>query len=548
MEETNFEVSYNTSKIDDDTVLVTTAADKKDIESKYTQILESALDNYNAKKPEQYSVFPTDTTSSTSLTVDYVDQLSVGLNSSIDNLRTANALILRNVIEDSLLGRAYESIVSNINTNYRLNYGESYNSKTTEDQWKDIKYLINSFNKDIDIEKLIRDSISIAYLEGNYPLYLRLKDNGAVIDHYPLNIAYPSEYEVNGEAVLEFSIDNLKSRLRKTYQKTRKNKAVYFENIQKEIKSNYPSEVVKAYNDGEKVVRLDNGFSGCLKVNSVGRRFGVSPFFRCLKPLIVLNNIEFADVAASKSRSKKIIFQKLRKELMGEHFDKKGLAEQALAHQSAVTAIKTNFCLYTAPPFVESLEYVTDKSNDQESATLLKAYTSKLMTALGIGFVDSEISTVTVADISINQMLRTINSISEQLEKVLHKFYRAVLTENGFDPELAPEISITDSEEMEASLRKDMASFVYTTLNGSLETAYEYVGLDFEEEKRRRQSENDEGITDVFYPRATSNTTAGPDGSDNDSDSGNNKKTVGRPADSKNKEKQAKDKARNKAK
>ena len=529
-------ILYNASMVDDDTVLVTSTANKRDIESRYDSILSAALDNYNTKKPEMYSVYPTDETSSTAITIDYVDQLAVGLNSTISNLRTANSLILRNVISDSLLGRAYESIVANINTKYRLNYPEPYKDKTTDEQWNDVKYLIDSFNSDINIESLIRDSISIAYLEGNYPMYLRIKDNGAVIDYYPLTICYPSDYRVNGENALEFNIDNLKAKLRKTYTKNRKNKAVYFENIQKEIKANYPSEVVKAYNDGEKLVRLDTKYSGCLKVNAMGRKFGVSPFFRCLKPLIVLSNIETADVAASKSRSKKIIFQKLRKELMGTNFDKKALAEQALAHESAAQAIKTNFCLYTAPAFVESLEYVTDKANDQESSALLKVYTSKLMTALGIGFVDSEISTVTVANISINQMLRTINAISQQLERVLHKFYQDVLEANGLDPQLAPYIDIADSEEMETGLKKDIASFVYSTLNGSLETAYEYMGLDFNEEKRRRQSENDDGLTDVFYPRATSNTTAGNDN------------TPGRPADSKDVEKQANDKARNDAK
>jgi len=371
-------------------------------------------------------------------------------------------------------------------------------------------------------------------------MYLRLKDNGAIIDHYPLNIAYPSDYRVNTERVVEFSIDNLKTRLRKTYQKTRKNKAVYFDTIQNEIKANYPTEVVKAYNDGEKVVRLDTKYSGCLKVNAMGRKFGISPFFRCLKPIIVLNNIESADVTSSKSRSKRIIFQKLRKELMGTDGTRKGLAEQALAHEQAATAVKTNLCLYTAPPFVESLEYITDKTDTKESASLLKVYTSKLMTALGIGFVDSEISTVTVADISIDQMLRTINSISEQLEKIMYKYYRVVLEANKLDPELAPVLKIVDSEALDASLKKDMATFVYSTLNGSLQTAFDYIGLDMEEEKRRREQENTDGIEDIFTPRVTAFTNSG--NSDDEED-----KTNGRPANSKNKEKQAKDKARNKA-
>ena len=275
----------------------------------------------------------------------------------------------------------------------------------------------------------------------------------------------------------------------------------------------------------------------------MGRRFGVSPFFRCLKPLIVLNNIEAADVATSKSRSKKIIFQKLRKELMGTNGDKKGLAEQALAHESAATALKTNLCLYTAPPFVEDLQFITDKTTGAESATLLKAYTSKLMTALGIGFADSEISTVTVASISIDQMLRTINSITQQLERILYKFYQRVLEANKFDPELAPEIKILNSEVMDFQLKRDMAAFVYNTLNGSLETALDYVGLDIEEEQRRREAENNDGLEEIFTPRINSYTVPAGKATTTTDNETKTKKT-GRPANSKNKEKQAKDKAR----
>lgn len=533
----DYEVYYNATKVDDGTVVVTAIADDDYIDKRTDEILKAALKDFDSsKRPEQYSVFTTDGNTNQKLTLAQIDNLAQGINSNIENLRIANTLILQNVTSDSLLGRAYESIVSNIDTGYRLNYTPAHGKEIGESELEDVKVLIEAFNDDVMLEELVREAISLTWLEGNYPMYRRQKDGRNIIDHYPLNIAYPSEYRINRESIVEFSIDDLKERLKKTYQKDKKKKAVYFENILKEIESNYPAEVVKAYKGGEKVVRLDINNSACIRVNAMGRRFGVSPAFKCLKPLIVLNNIESADVSASMSRSKKIIFQKLRKELMGTKFDKRGLAEQQVAHESAVSAIRTNFALYTAPPFVESLEYVTDKSTDRESAELLKAYTSKLMTALGIGFVDSETSTVTVASISIDQLLRTINSISEQFERAIYKFYRAVLEENNIDPDFAPRLKVCDSQEMEASMRKDIASFVYATLNGSLETAYDYIGLDFEEEKRRRQNENDEGVTDIFFPRKTSNTVG------NDDNPG-----AGRPSGSDDKEKQAKDKVRNKA-
>ncbi|MEG1563305.1 MAG: hypothetical protein RR365_06215 [Bacteroides sp.] len=531
----NYDVYYEATKVDENSVLVTSVADTEYIERHTNEILRAALDRYSdKKKPDQYSVFPSDATSNNNMTLDKIDELSVGINSNLQNLRIANAFILQSVASDSLLGRAYEAITSNIDTNYRLNYVPLHGKEMNSSQLEEVKDIIDTFNDDVILDELVREAISTTWLEGNYVMTRRESNGRNIIDHYPLNIAYPSEYRINRESVIEFSIDELKTRLKKTYQKDKKKKALYFEDMLKEIEANYPKEVSKAYKDGEKLVKLDMKNSACLKINSMGRRFGLSPAFKCLRPLIVIKNIETADVAASKTRSKKIIFQKLRVELMGEKGNQKGLAEQETAHSSAVNALKTNFVLYTAPPFVESLEYVTDKSTEGESADLLKAYTSKFMTALGIGFIDSETSTVTVASISIDQLLRTINAISEQFEKAMYRFYRTILEENNLDPDFAPKLKVCDSQEMEVSLRKDIASFIYTMLNGSLETAYDYIGLDFEEEKRRRQKENDESVEEIFFPRNTAYTSNGAD-----------EGKPGRPSSSGDIEKQKADKKRN---
>lgn len=519
------------SDVDKHTTLITSYDDLADEELK---ILAQNIETYNLSNSREVAAYVTDPTDNNTLTLETISQLAQGLNSNYDNLMQVNRIILREVIADGILGRAFECIYSNINDEYRLVFGDDQ-EELDEDTHKRIKEIIESFNEAVDLKSLIKDAVSVTYLEGNYPMYLRLKKDSAAIDHIPLSIAYPSEYNINRDPIVELNVSALSERLKKTYPKTKKQKkAIYFENIGKEIQGAYPDEVYRAYINKENVVKLNYDYSGCIRIGNNGRRLGVSPFFRCLKPLVVLSNIQAADVASSKSRSRKIIFQKLRKELMGEQGKYKGLSEQKLAHSEAAAALKTNFSLYTAPAYVENLEYVTDKTDTSEPE-LLEQYNSRLFTALGIGFADTNVANYSVANISISQLLKTINSISRQLERIIERFYQTILKEKGIEPKFAPHIQIIDSEQLDYDLRKDLAQFVYSTLNASLETALKFVGLDIEDEKRKRQKENDEGVDEIFFPRATSYTVSSGESGD-----------VGRPSSSDDTEKQTEDKDYNK--
>lgn len=498
------------SEIDDNTVLVSSTHDADWFRGREREILESALSSYPTNG--QHSVVVPETTSNTTLTLETIDQLANGLNSNRANLLTANALISQKILSDGLIGRAYESVVANINTDFKLSYGIYEQDEDRAEELKQVKDVIDYFNKSVGLPTLIRKAIAGTYAEGNYILYMRLKDTvRPVIDYYPLSVAYPSDYLYDHHHVIEFSVDDLKSKLRKTYAKTKKNKAVYHENMDKEVKANYPAEVVKGYNENEKIVRLDPRYCKAVQILDMDRKFGVSPLFRCLKPQLILEQIEKADVSDSKARSKKILFQKLRKEVLGPSYDRKGFAEAAHAHSQAAQAIKTNFGLYTAIPAVEELSYVQAKAQSEDSINQQKQYTKKLMVALGIGFTDTD-ATVGAGKISVTQLLKTVNAIGESLEDVLHSFYRTYLEDSNFDPELAPTIKIIDAEQMEAGLKKELASFIFGTLGGSYSTALGIMGVDVLDEKAKRERENAEGYDKVFFPRATAYTSSSNEG------------------------------------
>lgn len=536
----NFSVEYSADKLDDNTTVVTGFVTTEDILKHENEILYAASQKTSGKSSKDYySVHATEDSSSTTLTLDQIDSYATGIHSNIDNLRTINQIILKNIDEDGLMGYAASCIRANTPIDYNIIYAKPDNDNNLKGQLDEIQLLIEQFNEDIKLERFIRDCVSLGYSEGNVPITLRLTPNGnGIVDFLPLSIAYPSDYKMNGDTIVEVDITTLKSKLQKTYKKTKKNKAIYFENISKEIEANYPKEVVDAYKANERYARLDVDYSDCITVNSMGRKFGVSPFLRALKPLIVLNNIETADVSDSKARSKKIIFQKLRKEVLGTNYEKKGFAEQEYAHSALMQALKTNLCAYTAPAFVEDLQFVSSKSNNDDASKQMVQYTTKYLQSLGIEFSDTEVGNYAGVNVSVTQIVRNINAIKYEVERVLNKFYKTLLRDNGYDPLLAPTIKIYDAEMTEPNMRLEISKYIYGTLNASRETAFKLIGIDIDDEKAKREAENEKNYDEIFSPRLTSYTASGTDSNDN-------RESNGRPQSNEDKDKQDYDKNRN---
>jgi len=507
--EEKFDVYVNHSVAADGTEVITSTMSIDEMVSELEKADYEFLTSYRTKSNKQlWSVFANeDTKTANTLTLAEVDNLAQGIHADKDKLLNANRIILKYVDSDGAMGYAYSVLRANIPVKYKLTFGALTEDEDEKSKIDEVSQIIADFNDTIKIETFIRDVVMKAYLEGNAPVSMRMDGDAVVVDLYPLNLAYPSEYLINGDRVIEFDVDKLKTALSKEYKKTRTKKAVYFEKVADEIKADYPKVVYDAYMDGTKYVRLSVDTADCVTVNSMSKRFGVSPFFRSLKPLVVLNNIEEADVADSKARAKKIIFQKLRKELMGENFNKRGIIEADYVHGELTNALKTSLCAYTAPPYVESLEFVTSKATNEDAAKQLSQYRSMYLQSLGIYFLDTEASNYAGVNVSVTQIIRNVNAIVDDTERVINKLYRTYLKYRGIDIKYAPEIVIDDAETMEPNLRLELAKFAYGTLNASRETSFGLVGLDLQDEISKRRLENKNGLDEVFKPRATSYNT-----------------------------------------
>ena len=497
----DFDVIFSSKK--DDTVIVTSASNLSE-----RQLI--AISAYDPKNTN-YSVYLNEGVSpSATLTVEEIDKLLTNTQNDLSKVLKINAYNRKLVNQNDIIGKTVESIDTNINTEIKITYGRAEEGRNKKKQLEQFKNLIEDVNEGIKPKRITRNAVSTSYMEGNWIAYLRheKKDNYTV-DFYPLGVCIITDTLYNGEPIVWMDMNELRKRLQKTYKKTKKKKPLMFANMEEEVKNSYPKEVYEAFIAKEDYAILDPKYTGVIRVNNLNRKYGVSPITRAYKDLAMLDTFADTDRINSKAKGKKIIHQKMRKEVMGQDYNKDFFPELSSAHQNFMDAWKQSTVVVTSPPTVESIAYV-EPSVEMTSKDTYNIYRSKALTTLGIQFLmDSGSQSVSTASISVTQLMRTINSITEQLEDIYKKWYRQIAIDNDYSPQYTPDVEVIDSEQLEMALKKELASFCYTTLNASLETCYDLVGLDVKDEAEKRKAEKDKGYDEIFAPRMTSYTNSG---------------------------------------
>lgn len=536
-ETTDFDVIFVSNT--DDTTVVTSRGDLKE------QKLQLAVNQYRADNSNYSAYLNEGLSPSKTLSMEEIDNLTTNAQNSLSKVMKINAYNHKLVNKSDIVGKTVESIHTNINTEVKITYGKAEEGRNKKKQYNECKRLIDKVNDSIKIKQLVRNGITDTYIDGNWIAYLRHENpNNYTVDVYPLGVCEIADWDINGEPVILFNINNLRNRLTKTYEKNKKNQPLFFANMEEEVKANYPQEVYEAFIKKEKYAILDHKYTGVIRYNNFGRKYGVSCITRAYADLNMLDTFADADRINSKAKAKKIIHQKMRKEVLGTDYNKDYFGELEYAHGNFMASWKQSTVVVTSPPTVEEIKYV-EPQVEMTSKDTYNIYRAKVLSTLGIQFLmDSDSQSVSTASISVTQLMRTINSMSEQFEEnVLKKWYKQILIDNGFFKEYAPNVNIIDTEQLEQAIKNDMAAFCYSTLNASLETCYNLVGLDIKDEYEKRLSEKELGYEEIFTPRMTAYTNSGDD-------SNTTKKEGGRPSgDSKNVEtngKQGYDKQYNK--
>lgn len=487
-------------------------------EEKAKHWMEEALQSFDPTN-KQYSVYLNEQSGEDSkLTIEDIKRLARNAQSDLSKILKINSLVRQEINEDDIIGKVYEAVVSNLNANVRISF-DNLPQKYTKKKKDEAEKLIKRFHKETNINQILSSSIPTVYTEGNCIKYLRGKNGHYVVDTYPLGVAIVSDYNVNGNPYILIDIRELTSRLQKTTIKGRKNKPLFFNSIVDEIKNNYPPEVYQAYIDKEHYAKLDIQRCGVNRFCNMNRKYGLTPVFKALKPNLMLDTFDEADKINAKAKAKKIIHQVLRSELLGTEGNRKGLEEMAYAHENLVKAFRNPTVLYTSPPFVEKIEYVEPKV-EMSNVDSINQYRSRVTSALGISFLNTDgKQTVSTANISIKQLMKTINKIAEQEEKILEQWYCLILQENEIPLEYCPTPHILDAELLEFEMRKDLSELLFSKYNCSYSTAYELVGMDVRDEIEKRKQEKELGYEDILSVHPTSYNSSG-DFTDSDNKGG----------------------------
>lgn len=550
MEDKNKAVNNNTndSNSDDfvivsgvgDTIVATTSN-----EDMFARRIEVAVRDYFSGNDRFASVFEGDN-STTAVTIAKIDELANNPQNSISKTREIASIVDYYIIKNYLIGMVDTIIRSNLNTNYKVSYNQVpfEKGRNNKKRLENAKKIVEDMLDKIDVKKLIRISIPATFDHGNYFFYMDYSPNQEkyTIHIFPLSIARVAPYRIDGEPVLMIDMTELKNRLEHNLPKKRGGKAYFFQKYEEEITKAYPKEIVEAFRSKDQYAVLDHRRTGVMRAGEDAdgaSLYGVSQIFRALRDIVILDKFAEVDDSASSVKAKNILVQILRKDLLGPGGDRKAFNDIAFAHGELSRAVKNKICVYTASPAVEDVKWIEPKSNliDKDNVTL---YENRVLTTLGIGFLASgTVGSTISANISLKQLMRQINYISQQLEHILEKFAQVALNEHGIEAEYMPKIIVIDSEQLEADMRIDLAKMLYADLGLSRQTVLETLGFDINDETERRQSENNKNLNEVFFPYMTAYTNSGQNNDDGGRPAGDNPDTEN---------KQVNDKARNKVK
>lgn len=451
--------------------------------------------------------------------MDELNLLAQNTQNDINKITKINSLIKYYANKDDLVGKTVEVLSNNINTKYKLDYPTlPENNKKAIKIKEKADRIVSNFIDNVSLSKQIRKECVSTFLQGTYFSYMRGNSDGTYgITTYPLGLCQISDYVQDGESLIYIDMQKLRSAIQTSQQKYKNIKSGFIKfntSVEDEIRNNYPPEVYQAYLDKSTMAFLDPKRTGIHKINDNGDGlYGLSPIFKALPSLLMLETIEKVDRDLVLMKNKSIIHQVLRKELMGEKFDKtQNFKEMNYAHTELVKAMAQKTVLLTTPAYVEKLEVIQNKTDLTEPA-VTASYRNKILNSLGISFIANDTkSSFNSVEISVKELLRMINRIVEQFQDTLNKYIKTLCIENGIDITYAPKLVIEKTELMDLDSLLKYVDTLYSKLGLSYSTILEILGLDYSTEVKRREIENEQEIdTKVFVPHTNSFTTNSSD-------------------------------------
>lgn len=142
-----FEVVYADSVKDEDgekVTLLTSTELSEHCEDVAMRRIAAAFDN----KYDVYSPYTKEHSSATLLDFGKIITLADNIQNDLDKVLQINGIIRRFIVTDDIIGKVYESLESNLNTDYKLSYTK-FDGRNKNKQMKRVDQIIDEFNYEV---------------------------------------------------------------------------------------------------------------------------------------------------------------------------------------------------------------------------------------------------------------------------------------------------------------------------------------------------------------------------------------------------------------
>lgn len=344
---------------------------------------------------------------------------------------------------------------------------------------KEVKNIIEEYNKRIQIKQLLADFMYELALTGNLACYDR---DGKRVDIYPINMIKVVPLIKNNKQVIAYVLPNMKAYGIGEWDKE----------TEKAIENAYPKEVVQAMKKGEANAILNSDNAYFAKINSSQyESYGVPIILPAFEDLAHKTLLKETEKASSNELLNKILLIKV-----GDA-DNPPTRDAIEQYNELFNGVQN--AARVVVPYYFSAEFIEPKTTAFEEEKFIEVDRDILNTlGVSLSLIRGESGgNYSEGVINFSGLVRTIESMREKCIPILEGLYKAELKRHGLKESHAPSVTFGDiviDKEAKLELVKELFSV------GGLpyRVLYEEHGYDFDSIKLIREEENAENMDEVF--------------------------------------------------
>ncbi len=377
---------------------------------------------------------------------------------------------------------------------YRLNFPR---------KGQNVQDVIEQYNRQIDLEQLIRDIIFELALTGNVVLYDR---DGLRIDIYPINQIKVVPLIKNNKQVIAYKVDQQSFSLDS-----------YGKEIDAEIEKAYPQEILDAMKRGNEYAVLNENNAYFAKINaSQYEPYGISVILPAFEDLSHKSLLKEAEKSTANDIIGKILQIKVG--------DADNKPSRPLLEEYDQLFVGKSGSLRATTPYYVSMEWIEPKTDIFGEDKFIEIDTDILNT-LGVSLTlirGEGGGNYAEGMLNFTGLTRTIEGIRRHIPCIIHDLYRNELKRKGLNPDHAPTLSFEDVV-IDPEAKRSLLMELFQNAGLPYKVLYEGCGMDFDSLKLIREDENEQDMDETF--KIHSMPFQGQQGTESNEESDNPEKT-----------------------